>query len=497
MVGLLQACDDPALFGAGFAPWPRQRELLAAIEAGPQVHVLALGRRSGKSTMAAAVLLHNLLLMPELDALVRPGETRVAVAVGTNVGQARLIVQAARSILMASPMLRGLLVAENQDSLQFRLPSGARSALMAFPCSSGVRGYAVSAAVMDEAAFFFSESDGATGASTAKRIFDALEPATAQFGAASRLLVCSTPMGSDGHFADLYARAASGERADAAAHHATTRAMNPVVTDEYLAAKQAADPESYAAEYEAAFIGSGGAYLDFDRFAVVPRGEPSPHDAGGWIAGLDPSFAGYDAFGLALVGRGLDDPRRMVLGPVRAFKPAAGRAQSFDAKRQAQDELLGQVIELCRRYNATAVTDQYESVATVERLQRAGIAVRVNNMTAPSKTAAFAELRARLYDQTLELRDDPDLTAELRRLRTKRTAGQATVVNPRVGGSHGDRAQALALAVYEQALRGGGTNGHARSGGGSLMGDLLGYGAAMRQRPGGDPPEPDFGVLAL
>jgi hypothetical protein len=50
------------------------------------------------------------------------------------------------------------------------------------------------------------------------------------------------------------------------------------------------------------------------------------------------------------------------------------------------------------------------------------------------------------------LYEQPSLTAELRRLRTRYAAGQAAVVNPRVGSSHGDQAQALALAVWE--LRG-------------------------------------------
>jgi hypothetical protein len=53
----------------------------------------------------------------------------------------------------------------------------------------------------------------------------------------------------------------------------------------------------------------------------------------------------------------------------------------------------------------------------------------------------------------LELYRAPGLEAELRRLRSRYTAGQASVVNPRVGGSHGDIAQALALAVHSQDLR--------------------------------------------
>jgi hypothetical protein len=54
----------------------------------------------------------------------------------------------------------------------------------------------------------------------------------------------------------------------------------------------------------------------------------------------------------------------------------------------------------------------------------------------------------------LDLYEHVDLLAELRRLRTRYTAGTSSVVNPRVGGSHGDLAQALALAVFENDRRG-------------------------------------------
>jgi hypothetical protein len=47
------------------------------------------------------------------------------------------------------------------------------------------------------------------------------------------------------------------------------------------------------------------------------------------------------------------------------------------------------------------------------------------------------------------------LLAELGRLRTKYAAGSSSVVNPRVGSSHGDLAQALTIAVY--AMRGAGS----------------------------------------
>ena len=52
-VGLLEACDDPSLLN--FKLWPRQRDLLEAVERN-RIHVWAVGRRSGKSTMAAVPL---------------------------------------------------------------------------------------------------------------------------------------------------------------------------------------------------------------------------------------------------------------------------------------------------------------------------------------------------------------------------------------------------------------------------------------------------------
>lgn len=381
--------------------------------------------------------------------MVRRGERRYAVGVATNQSQARLLVQAARSIIEASPLLAALVCSDNEDSIGFELPSGARTELRAFPCNSrGGRGWPISFLVMDEAAHFLSEADGWQAAD---RVFSALIPATAQFGTAARVVVSSTPFGDSGMFASLYQQAASGELADAAAHHAATADVNPTVDATFLAAEQARDPDSFRSEYLAMFEGSGAAFLDFDRFEVADRGELSPDAAHGWIAGLDPAFSS-DPLGIALVGRSAEDPKRLLLGYVNASKPR--RADSFEAKRVVEDELLGQVVAVCRRYGASVVTDQYAARAVVDRLMSAGIYVQVNALNAASKTQAFAELRARLYDGSLEIPSDPALLAELRRLRSRFTAGSANVITPRVGGSHCDQAIALAQAVQAHAQLG-------------------------------------------
>ena len=431
--GLLEACAAKRLLD--FELWPRQRDLLAAVEAGPRLGVWAVGRRSGKTTLAAIVALWDALLRPELDEMVRPGETRFAVCVATNFAQARILLSAARTIVEASPGLAPLIESATEDEIRFELPSGARTALKAMPCSSrGARGWPISCLVLDEAAHFVSETDGYQ---TAERVWGALLPATAQFGAAARVLAISTPYGESGLFADLYRRAASGDLAGAQAHHAATAAVNPTISAEFLAQEEARDPDSYRAEYLAEFLGSGDAYLDFERIPLLGHPPADPEMGSDWVAGLDPAFA-RDPFGVALVGRSRATEGELIVGPVLALKP------------EGEFAVIDEIAATCLRYGARAVTDQYSAAAVVDRLRQHGVDVRVNSMSAESKTAIFSEMRARLYDGTVELPDHPSLIAELRRLRTHFRAGSAAVRNPRLGGSHGDQAQALAMAIYEQ-----------------------------------------------
>lgn len=440
-VGLVEACDDPHLLG--FPLWPKQRELLADVEAGPRVHVWALGRRSSKSTMAALVGLWCCLLRPELLASLRRGERGYAVAVATNLRQARLIVRAALSIVERSPLLGPLVEAATDDEIRF--VNG--TAFAAFPCSSrGGRGWPIFALLLDEFAHFLDDTDGPQ---VADRVFEALLPSTAQFGELARVVVSSTPWGSDNLFADLFRRASAGELEGAVAAQASTAEVNPTFDPERE--RELLDEEGFLQEYEASFAAGGAAFLDEERVAeavAAGRRELEPGEATAWVAGLDPAFS-RDPFGLALVGRRVSDGR-LVLGLTRRWKPKRARADagSFEQRRLTEDRVLAEVAELCRRYRAQAVTDQHAAPAIAARLRRAGVVVRTQAMTAASKTDAFSELRQRLYAGELELYGEPQLLAELRRLRTRYASGRAAVVNPHSGDSHGDQAQALALAVW-------------------------------------------------
>lgn len=152
------------------------------------------------------------------------------------------------------------------------------------------------------------------------------------------------------------------------------------------------------------------------------------------------------------------------------------------------------------RADRAGVTDQYAAPAVVDRLRRAGFSVTTIPMSATSKTAAYLELRARLNAGTLDLYEDTDLLAELRRLRARFSAGSAAVVNPRVGGSHGHLAQAVALAVYEIDLHGLGTRWPARrrrtpAHTGRAIADVMASPTSIARRPA-TPPSAGHDVLS-
>ncbi len=136
--------------------------------------------------------------------------------------------------------------------------------------------------------------------------------------------------------------------------------MNPTIDDAFLASERARDPDGFAAEYEARFEGSGAAFSGLRAL----RDRPAPGSwrrrcGAGWIAGLDPAFSS-DPFGVSLVGR---DRRTAPDGARPGAGVACGSPRSFEERRQVEDELLGNVIDVCRRYRAVAVTDQYAARA--------------------------------------------------------------------------------------------------------------------------------------
>lgn len=278
-------------------------------------------------------------------------------------------------------------------------------------------------------------------------MFRALQPATAQFGSAGRMLIVSSPMGSTGFFAERWGRADGGDLAGWWAAQVSTAEMNPAVPADFLAQLEVDEPDTFGSEYLALFE-AGASFFDLGRFGPVEGlavGEPD--DAVAWTAALDPAISS-DAFGVALLGR--TGAGGLVVGPVMAIQPERKRGWTFERKRSATDRVLAQVAELCGRYGARVYTDQHESVAVTTRLRELRLTASVVGMTRETKYRAFKELRDRLYDGSLELPEHPTLFEELARVQSKIEEGSPfpKIILPRTSRGHADQAQAIALATY-------------------------------------------------
>jgi hypothetical protein len=430
--GLVEACESEQLFGVELTE--RQRELLASVEAGDLLHVWALGRRSGKTLLAALVALWTCLLRPELRVSLRRRERLYAVAVATNLRQARIFVEQARTIVEASPLLAPLVESVSEDELRFRN----RSVLGAFPCTSrGGRGWPIAALLLDEAAHML-DTDGNQAA---EPMFRSLAPSVAQFGDAARIIVASSPFGVDGFFAETFSSVAAGDLPGASAVQAGTLDVRPGFATAALDLECRRDPFGFRAEYGAEFLPAGSAFMDAARVreAVGRKRELRPGEVVDPVAAIDLAFVS-DSTALVIVGRDRKDRDRLRLVLARSWTPSPGRPLSPAA---VLDEIAG----LCRAHGVASIyTDQFNAVSAREHLVGRGLYASIVTTTADSKSAMFSDLRERLYEGAVELYEQPDLLAEIGRLETVTTPGRATVRSPRAAGSHGDLVTALALA---------------------------------------------------
>jgi len=439
-VGLLEAAADRRLLGATLTLRAKQRELLASLDGSERLHVWAIGRQAGKSTLGAMAAVHNAALRADLDGMLPRGRVRYVLAAAPGQDQAVEFVRLCAALIEASPVLRPLATVKS-DRIDFVLSSGAKTAIRAMPANSrSVRGMSASLIVLDEFAHF---ADTA-GPASDERMFAALEPSTRVFGEAARVLVISTPFGEGGKFYELFCAARDGLLPSARAVHAPVWEIDTSLSEAWMEARRAELGEDvFRQEHGAEFVAGGGQFFDL-RGLPLEDGPARPEDGHGWVAGLDPAFHS-DRFGCALVGQSVEHRGLLLVGRVEAIEPK-GKLLSFDQRRAREDRTLERVWEIVGPYRPRVVTDQHQADAVRSYFGRLGVDVRVVNLTAPVQTAAFTSTRTRLLDGSLRLWRHAGLLEELRRVRARDTE---KIELPRFAGGHADAASALALAVYE------------------------------------------------
>jgi hypothetical protein len=452
-VPLLEAATDPRLLGVRL--YPRQAELLRLVEENP-VLAASCGRQGGKTYLAAIAVTANVLLRPDLDE-VAGTTTRHAVCIANSREHAALLLAYVRQLVERSPLLRAQLRSVRDDRLTF---AGNR-VLIAAPCQDRlVRGIVASMVVLDEAGHFVSETFGPR---TLERVWTAIRPALTIFGEAGRTLAVSTPGEAGDYFAKLHERAASGDLPGAVAFSATTKELNPEVSDDFLEQERLLLGEAaFAREYEARWQGGVGSFLEEDLVRdAVGRYQELPRDRGfGWVVGFDPSFAS-DPSAAVVVGRDRENRDHLLVARVERWQPKRSRklrraAKSEAQRQEVQDLVLDGVARLSALYlDAPVVVDQHLSQVVRDGLRRRGVSqVIVQRWSGPTLTEAFRAVRAHLLADKISLPADDDLVRELCRVRSRLRSGQAAIEIPRTTTSHCDTAVALASAVLRLETKG-------------------------------------------
>lgn len=445
-VGLLEALDDRRLLGGAIDLTPIQRDLLKWAEASVR-NVWCLGRRSGKSSLGALLLLWMTTLRPDLREFVRADEPIYSVVVASNKEQATVVLNSAKRAARQSPVLAPLIARELDDRIDFK--NG--NTLQAFVCSSRTtRGWPIAALMLDEMAFMQSTEDGPQAGAS---VYRALTPSQAQFGEHRRLILSSTPNG-DGAFKTMFDDALDAQeegRPGVACFKVPSWEVRPDIPMEVFEAERGPLGEMWDAEFGAEFLSSGSALLSEGdiRACVTGAGELTRREGAGWVVGLDVGFR-QDRTAAVVLGRDRDNPERLLVAAVRTWEPAADKA--LGVERHAT-QVLAEVAQLAGEYGATVFCDTYEAETTRARLRQHGVRCETVATGAGVKGQMYRELAAKIRLGQLELPDHPLLLSELRRLRVDYRGSSPTVQNPRsrADGGHGDCASALAQAVYNVA----------------------------------------------
>lgn len=458
-----ELATDPAAFAEGLLGrplWPHQLEVARS---DARFRVICAGRQVGKSSVLAVIALFEAFTRRNILVLiVSAGETA-----------SRRLLEECAALASASDLLRGSVLDETKGTLT--LSNGSR--VLSVPASERqIRGWAVDLLIVDEAAF------------VAEEVWSAAEPAIiARPG--SRVVLTSTPFGTDHFFRRLWSRGMSSPDGMYRSWHwpsSMSPLMDAVLLEEI---RQHGSPITFAREYLAEWADASGALLTpaelegavLDYRLVGPELAErwhgfSPPGAGGrvlvpqCVAGLDYGSA-RDASAVAVVAAMDDYGLNRVVGASSDdhvfFLPWLEFHHGWSYQRFGE-----RVAEVACGYNLRMIASETNGVGagghefTALAVARAGESGRLASRFAAMggfgvagtyvapvwtdnrrKQAMFGRLKGMLQAGTMVLPRHPELLRQLAALEMSETpAGSVQISVPERFG-HDDLAMALGQAL--------------------------------------------------
>ncbi len=302
-----------------------------------------------------------------------------------------------------------------------------------------VRGYAVAAALCDEAAMWWSED---TDANPAQEIIRALRPGLGKCPG-SRLLVATSPWTEEGIVFDTVQR---HHGQDDGAHilvvRAATTVLNPAYDAATIAIAEQEDAESAASEYGAAWRVAGGTL-------VRPESYDACVDAGVMERVPEPPLGDdYYAASVDISGGTGTDSAALSIGHVADQDGAGPEVYVQDALREFEPPfdpgaMVAAMAAECRRFGiAEVVGDQFSFGFCASEFRRCGIAYVISER----KTAEVVlDSLAIINTRRVRLLDHPKLRKQYLNLRRDyASGGRPTILETR---RHDDLAAATARGI--------------------------------------------------
>lgn len=370
-----------------------------------------VGRRGGKTQMAAALTLYETALR-DWSGIASPGELIVGALIAADRRQAGQAMRYIRGGLEASPVLSAEIVKEGTEAIE--LANGTEITVMTCNHRS-IRGRSFACVVGDELGHWHQE-----GASPDTEVIRAAEPALSLTN--GLLLGISTPHRRDGVMYAKYKAHWSRDDAPSLIVQAPSRTLNANLPESVVTEALAEDEQAARAEYLAQWRDDLAGYVTRPvvEALVRPGVDELPSRGGVKYRGfVDVSGGASDAFtwSIAHTEDGVD-----VLDVVREVKPPF-----------SPEAITIQCAQDMRRYGIRKITgDRYGAGWVTEQFKKAGLKYEPSAL---SRSEIYLEALPRLTSGKAQLLDNDRLVNQLCGLeRRARSGGRDQVDHPR-GGS--------------------------------------------------------------
>jgi hypothetical protein len=340
-ISLAAAMRDPKLLGGPFKAdtfWPwhtvakvisgealdqRETELFrkctgrTKLPTGPVSNiVLLVGRRGGKDRFLSAVAVHRAALAGDWSKFLSAGEQGVVLLIGSDKKQAKILRRYCRA-LVATPMIREEVARGTDEILEFK--NGAALEVVANDADL-VRGRSVLALLGTEASFWNTDPDAN---SSDEEVVAAAEPGMAMVPDGGLMILSSSVHRKKGLMHRRWKELHGNDGAEDICWLASSRTMNPALSEKVVEKAKQKDPQRANAEFESIWREDISDFVPRDVVdAAIDRGikERAPMPGIEYFGFADPSGgSGSDSFTICIGHRGPDN--MVVLDVLRERQP--------------------------------------------------------------------------------------------------------------------------------------------------------------------------------